>query len=275
MANVHLGRAKCGEQEDADFRLKACQGRLKVCYCSKERQKQRWPTHRAFCKELQARMKSIQSNSIVRQPCADAAWDTFSIENAKRSKEPLLYSFASGYGNTKICLQNNPKPGNPHFVKGSADNTHFGLAPQGFLSLESGRRELLSFLVSCALGKLEAAQLKAKQLILPEHRNPQGSWLDGGAILNDVRFPGSYLNGLDIAARKGHEEVVEWLISDPLTRPQFESPEVNEGEFPNVAIAWALYANNVETAKALVQHGCDPTRTAHYIYDHTPAFSAT
>ena len=97
--------------------------------------------------------------------------------------------------------------------------------------------------------------------------------LNGSNVtLNDIRFPGSYLNGLEIATRKGHYELIEFLITDIIFKPHFLSLDIESSEFPNVSIAWALYVNRIDIVKLLINNGCNPMATSHYLYGYLPGF---
>ena len=71
--------------------------------------------------------------------------------------------------------------------------------------------------------------------------------------------PGSSLAYL--LAGKGHLAVVQWLCTDPRTRPL-----VGEG----TPIGWACYTGRLECAKALLRHGADPRATDVVLWGGLP-----
>ena len=258
MANAELGCGHCNKQEDASigFKLKPCSGCASICYCDTTCQRADWKKHKVLCKSKSSAMKMMITDHHINNSSSNLSITSI-IEQARLKREPVIFTFASAYGSTSVMFS--PVPSKiPHAIEGKGQ-THVKI---NFSSVEELRIDL-SFLVSCLIGDLELAKNKGRDLL---------SNLGRKTTLNDIRFPGSYINGLDIASRKGHYNLIDWLMSDTEFKPQFESPAINASEFPNVAVAWALYANKVDVAKLLVRHGCNPMATSHHLYGYLPGF---
>ena len=65
--------------------------------------------------------------------------------------------------------------------------------------------------------------------------------------INEIRLPGTQFSALDWAARKGHESIVRWLITEGKADVSVGAP-----------VVWACYTNRVNIAKILVdEFGAD------------------
>lgn len=73
---------------------------------------------------------------------------------------------------------------------------------------------------------------------------------NGTVDVNEDRTPGADLTALEFAARKGHSDIVRWLVTSG-------GANVNNGS----PIAWACYTDQLEIAKWLVSQGGDPHKT--------------
>ena len=116
----------------------------------------------------------------------------------------------------------------------------------------------LQMLVSCSfLPDLERVKRLVPRLLAPAAGGFPG--------LVKMRAPGVGFTALDWAARKGHFDIAEFLVTDPRTRAI-----LHEG----TPIAWGCYTDKVDLCKMLLAHGADPRRGDVVSFSTEPLFLA-
>jgi len=223
-----------------------------IYYCAADCQRSDWKRHK---KECQA-MKRLYDEKQGRGTDIVDAVTEFTIEYTLASMKPQASTVATGYGNSSVILSPVPTA-TPHLVVGGRGGPDGPFARAGqdipFKNI-SDLHIGMQFILQCGFfGNLEKAQE-----ILPAVL----SSLRGPTLLSDLRLHSSYLNALEIAARKGKYAVCEWLVTDKRTRHHFlHDRHLLPDGLGEATVGWALYANNVDLARMLVSHGVEPFRT--------------
>jgi hypothetical protein len=99
----------------------------------------------------------------------------------------------------------------------------------------------------------------AKSVLTDALHQAQGS-------IENLRMQWVRFSPLEWAAKKGHFDIVQWLVSEePRTGPLLDvgSP-----------VGWACYTNRVEIARYLVQHGASASATDEIFWDSRPPLLA-
>lgn len=85
-----------------------------------------------------------------------------------------------------------------------------------------------------------------------------------GSIEN-IKMPWVGFTPLEFASKKGHLNVVKWLLADPRTKAMVKV---------GTPLGWACYTNQVAVAKLLVQHGAPVDSTTDIFWNGRPPMLA-
>jgi hypothetical protein len=251
--------ASCGECRNNKRKLlKECGRCGGVVYCSKECQEKHWKSHKKDCSPVLA-----QVNRSFRKLSMENGGITFTAGKIKASgllshTKSGIMSEATAVGSTGIMIN----PGNTSFLIFN-NNRAEGVVPDGSSQLANSLKfkdlselpVVERFLVACGpLPDIEVAQETVESAL---HMV--------GGDLEALRIRGGLFTALEWAAKKGNEDIVRWLCTDPRTRGLMTigSP-----------IGWASYTGEVDVARVLVAHGADPAATHTILWGGVPPLFA-
>jgi hypothetical protein len=260
MGNYTDPLAACGECGNNKLKLlKECSRCGGAVYCSKECQHKHWKSHKKDCSPVLAQVKrSIRKLSI------ENGMNGINVNAGKFKARPLLshtkpaiMSEDTTSGSIGIMIN----PGSTSLLTFTDhEGTRYFDGPS-MLPNELEFNDLSElpaverFLVACGpLPDIEVAQETVESAL---HMV--------GGDLEALRIRGGLYTALEWAAKKGNEDIVRWLCTDPRTRGlvTIGSP-----------IGWASYTGEVDVARVLVAHGANPAATHIILWDGCPPLFA-
>jgi hypothetical protein len=275
----------CGKEHKPKD-LKDCSRCKGASYCGPECQRAAWPIHKKVCKELQAAyVPDAETSRIKVQNSAKVSEKRHEKQQEAREQGHCIFAEACGVGYLRILWAPTSPIPNAISYKAYKSDTIFkiSLASMGGISgPPSGNvQDILQHMCSEA----EEGAFRAFQDDLSDFDPVSQLCLACGPLLNlslarsvideallqvngsalELKMKWVGFTPLEWAARKGHQEIVEWLVTDPRTSLllQVGSP-----------VGWACYTNQVDVARYLVQHGASPEATNEVFWDHRPPLLA-
>jgi hypothetical protein len=240
-----------------DTKLLSCGACKNVNYCSSGCQKSDWKRHKKECakmKDVYDRAKEVESTSIK---------PGFNIEYTVAMKQMQAVMAVTEYGSSELTLSPFPER-MPHCLRGKGATSSY--SPRGddivFRKIEDVHIGV-QFLIHCGFfNNLEKAQELLPALLLS---------LTPPRLLCDLRFHGSNLNALEMAAREGNFAICEWLVTDERTKKHFiHTRHLDPESLGEATVAWSAYTNHVSLCRMLVANGCDPRRSNDLVFRSTP-----
>ena len=250
--------ASCGECGNNKLKLlKECGRYGGVAYCSKECQQKDWKSHKKDCSPVLAQVRRSFRTLSIENGGMDFKAVKGKATGLLSHTEHCTMSEATAVGSLGIMVN----PGtinflwfNDHHSNGIDPDGSSKPAPLQFNDL-SELPVLERFLVACGpLPDIEVAQEAVESVL---HMV--------GGNLEALRIRGGLFTALEWAAKKGNEDIVRWLCTDPRTRGlvTIGSP-----------IGWACYTGEVDVARVLVAHGANPAATHIILWGGAPPLFA-
>lgn len=265
--------------------LKDCSQCKGASYCGPECQRAAWPIHKKACKELQAAyVPKAEAPQVKVQNSAKVSEKR--REKQVRDQEQGLNMFAEACGIGYLCVLWAPKYPIPNAIsfKALKSDTIFKMSLNSMGGMNGLPNNILD-IVQLMYTEAEEGAFRRFQNDLSDFDPVSRLCLACGPLVNLALAKGVIdeallqVNGsvsalkmkwvgftpLEWAAPKGHQEIVEWLVTDPRTSllTQVGAP-----------VGWACYTNQVEVARYLVQHGASPEATNEIFWDHRPPLLA-
>ena len=263
----------CGKHKKKMYDCNRCKG---AGYCGEGCQRAAWPTHKKVCKDLK---KSLQDQPVEKQTMKAKMYNP---QKALKYRERGICMFTEACGVGVLRILWHPMDENVANVvtfKSMKNDTIFKTETCGVQGGLSGQSADLSTLMVDAdniktfnneLSNLDPiARLCLACGPLPDleiaKRTLDDALLQAQGSVPNLKMHWVGFTPLEWAAKKGHLEIVKWLVSDART-----TSLVNVG----TPVGWACYAGRVEVARFLVSHGASPDATHEAFWDKRPPLLA-
>jgi len=254
----------CGAHQKKMFDCQRC---LCAGYCNSVCQGKAWPTHKKVCKDLEKAKKN-------QPPAPKETLSMYQAKNVAKNQSSMnLYFEASGFGYVLILYtppsffvaMTGHSPSSSNVVAFTAmkkdkifevETSAYRYAStsdlpnklleadetKAFKSDMSNLDPIMRLCLSCGpVPNLDLAQKTVDDALICA----QGS-------VSNLKMKWVGFTPLEWAAKKGHVQIVQWLLSDPRTASLIEvgSP-----------VGWACYTGRIEVARMLVDNGAFPNAT--------------
>ena len=262
----------CGKQQTTMFDCQRCQG---AGWCGPVCQQKAWPTHKKVCNELQKAKQNNKPASTTAPNQTPRSYNPKKSATIHAGVNTFIEACGFGYlnmlyhssGMTIIAFTAIQKDS---IFKTEALASHrFGtqdaaqiyqnlLHADHSLSFDAAMSNVEPILKLClACGPVANLEI-ARTCVDAALAQAQGS-------LQNLKMNWMGFTPLEWAAKKGHKDIVHWLVSDPRTASLIHI---------GTPVGWACYTGRVTIARFLVNNGALPDATHAGFWAHRPPLLA-